>query len=121
VSVDWNWFEVALVHIFSSSRYYLCLGFDHGYSTPSPMTNGAGAAEEGGGGGGRSVQHTASSSSGGFGMDKGKQDKALKRKGGAKAAKGKDWVLAKKEKRRQQNKETRRDTKYTARKRKDKF
>jgi len=45
---------------------------------------------------------------------------ARRRKGGGKT-KGKDWVMAKKEQRRAANKETRRDTKYTARKRKDKF
>jgi 18S rRNA (guanine1575-N7)-methyltransferase len=122
----------------SAPRYYLCLGFDHGYKTPSAITSSqARAAEQqgsggggGGGGGGKTVMHTGSAAAGGgggdggggggaggFGPDKGKQSKADKRKKG----KGKDWVLAKKEQRRGKNLETRRDTKYTARKRKDKF
>jgi len=109
----------------SGARYYLCLGFEHGYRAPTPMTSGVGAGK-GAGGGGNTVQHSAaaagSSSSGEFGEDKAKQSKAQKRnKSKAGSVKGKDWIMAKKEKRRAQNKETRRDSKYTGRKRKDKF
>jgi 18S rRNA (guanine1575-N7)-methyltransferase len=81
-----------------AKKYYLCLGFDHGYKAPAGRT-----AEEGAGG----VKFTAKSA-------------AAKRRG-PKGQTPREWVLAKKEKRRNANKETRRDTKYTARKRKDKF
>jgi len=87
-----------------AKKYYLCLGFDHGYSAPAPLTAPkSGAASE--------VQHTGKAAA---------RRRDARAKGGSKKQ-GKDWVLAKKEQRRNANKETRRDTKYTARKRKDKF
>ena len=51
--------------------------------------------------------------------DRGGSKKQQRRK--KKGAVDKDWVMAKKEKRRQAGKDVRRDSRYTARKRKDKF
>mmetsp|Transcript_35570 Transcript_35570/g.80225 ORF Transcript_35570/g.80225 Transcript_35570/m.80225 type:complete len:293 (+) Transcript_35570:129-1007(+) len=95
-----------------AKKYYLCLGFagggGGGYSAPAALADEAAAAA----GEREGVSFTKA--------DKPKQDKSQKRRKGPKA-KGKDWVLEKKERRRAANKETRRDSKYTARKRKDKF
>lgn len=46
---------------------------------------------------------------------------AAKRARGKPLKKSRDWILAKKERRRRQGKETREDTKYTARRRPGKF
>lgn len=83
-----------------AKKYYLVLGFDHGFRTPEPL------AAEGVAGG---VKHI------------GATKKKTKQRRGPKSQTPREWVLAKKEKRRAANKETRLDTKYTARKRKDKF
>jgi hypothetical protein len=87
----------------------LCLGFDRGYAAPQGLDESAAAAQS---------NHTS------VRVEKGRtvnttHKTTSRTKNRAQATK--DWVLAKKEKRRNANKETRRDSKYTARKRKDKF
>ncbi|CAM9552111.1 unnamed protein product [Discosporangium mesarthrocarpum] len=85
-----------------AKKHYLCLSFEHGYKAPSPLVDAGGTA-------------TASVS---------REMRNARGKGGkkkSKAVKSKDWVLAKKDRQRQQGREVRADTKFTGRKRKDKF
>ncbi|CAM9135354.1 unnamed protein product [Choristocarpus tenellus] len=82
-----------------AKKHYLCLSFEHNYKTPKPLTaegpaTAAGSRERRRGKGGKSKP---------------------------KAAKSRDWVLAKKDRQRKQGREVREDTKFTGRKRKDKF
>lgn len=82
-----------------AKKYYLCLGFEHGYKAPTALgTEGAGGVSAAG------------------------RD-SRKRKGKGKRAPPKDrnWVLAKKERMREQGKKVRQDNKYTARKRRDRM
>ena len=92
-----------------AKKYYLCLGFEH-TAAPRALGTGQGAAED-------TVQ-TA-------GRDQQRQPKRGKGKPGKrKTAKDREWILAKKERQRQKignERKVRRDTKYTGRKRKDRF
>lgn len=95
-----------------AKKYYLCLGFTQG-STPRALgtdTAFSSSAPQ------NSVVHTSS-------RDKAPDRLVHRSKHGKKKKRGfdKDWVLAKKEKRRQFGKQTAKDSRYTARKRKDKF
>ncbi|KAG5182692.1 methyltransferase [Tribonema minus] len=87
-----------------AKKYYLCLSFEHGYRAPQALEQeGAGAAT------GVRV------------ADRERQQQRRQKGKKREAIKSKDWVLAKKSRQRQQGKETRPDSKYTGRKRKDKF
>lgn len=86
-----------------AKKYYLCLSFEHGYKTPAPKVD-----EQGGG--------TAKFEAGNR-ERRGARGKS--NKGGV--AKSRNWVLAKKDRQRRQGRDVRADSKFTGRKRKDKF
>lgn len=93
-------------HSSKAKKYYLCLSFEHSYRAPTGLLG-----DGTGGGSSNSVnvaQREKRSKKG-----KGKQRENIKD--------AKDWVLKKKERQRKQGKEARPDSKYTGRKRKDKF
>ena len=101
-----------------AKKYYLCLAFTQG-STPRALGIAGGAAAEEEQQQQQQVVHTsARDKSGDRNASRSKMSKKQRKR---KAAVDKDWVMAKKEKRRQAGKDTRRDSRYTARKRKDKF
>mmetsp|Transcript_14428 Transcript_14428/g.21678 ORF Transcript_14428/g.21678 Transcript_14428/m.21678 type:complete len:275 (-) Transcript_14428:186-1010(-) len=81
-----------------AKKYYLCLSFERSYQVPTAL-----GVEEG-------VATTARA-----------PKMARKDKAALNAAKRKEWIVNKKERRRQQGKETRHDSKYTGRKRSAKF
>lgn len=83
-----------------AKKYYLCLSFESSYRVPAAL----GAQGEGGVEVAQRIKPE-------------KKKSRSKKKGG----KGKEWVLAKKEHQRKLGRDVRPDTKYTARKRKDKF
>lgn len=85
-----------------AKKFYLCLGFEHSYSAPLPLGTFEGNRD--------GVQVTGRS-----------RQQHTSRKGKRTAPKSKDWVIAKKEKQRQQGKKVRADTKFTARRRGDRF
>ena len=92
-----------------AKKYYLCLSFEHTYRVPRALT------QEGGGG-------RAMTSVGVTERERMKQRGRKGKKGGKReAVKSRDWVLAKKEKQRSRGLDVREDSKYTARKRKDKL
>ncbi|CAN0433826.1 unnamed protein product, partial [Ascophyllum nodosum] len=88
-----------------AKKYYLCLSFERGYKTPEPrvaeQTGGATARFDSG----NRERHGS--------RGKSKKNKAAKS--------SRDWVLTKKDRQRRQGRDVREDTKYTGRKRKDKF
>ena len=97
-----------------AKKYYLCLSFDTGYKVPKAID----------------CQHNTISNNNNHQQNQvmvqsSKADKIFHkskgRKGKKQKGKTKEWVLAKKERQRRQGKHVRADSKYTARKRKDKF
>ena len=90
-----------------AKKYYLCLSFEHSYRVPRALGG------EGGGGGGER----------GVGVTERERGRKKREKGGGKrkGVKSRDWVLAKKEQQRRRGLDVREDSKYTARKRKDKL
>jgi 18S rRNA (guanine1575-N7)-methyltransferase len=86
-----------------AKKYYLCLSFEHTYRVPQALGSGDGA------GVGVTERERA--------MQRGKGKKKGKRAG----VKSRDWILQKKEQQRRRGLEVRPDTKYTGRKRREKF
>jgi len=95
-----------------AKKHYLVLGFDRGKTQQMPAALGTSTSQRAMGGSGVSVATNA----------KEKRAHAHKKKKGSAKNKTRDWVLQKKEvQRRKGEKNVREDTKFTARKRKDKF
>ncbi|EWM26564.1 putative methyltransferase wbscr22 [Nannochloropsis gaditana] len=89
-----------------AKKYYLCLSFEHSYRVPQAL-----GREEGG----RALTSV--------GVTERERVKPRGRKKGGKReqVKSREWVLAKKEKQRRKGLDVREDSKYTARKRKDRL
>jgi 18S rRNA (guanine1575-N7)-methyltransferase len=85
-----------------AKKYYLCLSFERSYQVPAAL------GEQGSAGGVTTIAR-----------ETGRTER--KKKKGKAAVKSKDWVLEKKERRRQEGRVTRDDSKYTARRRPGKF
>ncbi|KAL3778104.1 hypothetical protein ACHAW5_004098 [Stephanodiscus triporus] len=110
-----------------AKKHYLVLSFERSYRAPQGLTGaeGGGSAtsrNNGGGGGGRRptgvrVADADPRRAGGGGGKRGEKA-PRKRKG---VGKTKEWILHKKETQRKKGKDTRKDTKYTGRKRPTRF
>lgn len=84
-----------------AKKHYLVLTFDRGYKTPQGLTDSA-------------LSHNSVR----VGSTRREKRKVVRKQ---KNGKGKDWILNKKETQRKKGKTVRPDTKYTGRKRRDKF
>lgn len=89
-----------------AKKYYLCLSFEHAYRVPKALGAGDGA-----GGVGVTERERA--------VQRGSKGKG--KKGKRAGLKSRDWILQKKDSQRRRGLEVRPDTKYTGRKRKEKF
>lgn len=89
-----------------AKKHYLVLTFDRAYKAPQGLTDGSLMAQS-------SVRVDRQKNGG-----KKRSGKGQGKKGGGKS---KDWIVHKKESQRKQGKVVRPDTKYTGRKRRDKF
>jgi len=87
-----------------AKKFYLCLSFEHSYTVPKAL------GEGGGGGGGVQAEGRQQL-----------QTNTHRRKGKRKGVKDRDWVVKKKEQQRARGQKIKADSKFTARKRKDKF
>jgi 18S rRNA (guanine1575-N7)-methyltransferase len=88
-----------------AKKHYLCLcSGEQSFSVPAPISGGGGGASSGGG------FHQGAAPGGGGREKKGRRKDRV-------AVKSRDWIQAKKERERRKGKETRRDSKYTGRKR----
>jgi 18S rRNA (guanine1575-N7)-methyltransferase len=87
-----------------AKKYYLCLSFEHSYRAPRALETDEAAA---------AASHVSVT----------QRERGARRgkKPAREGIKSRDWVMQKKERQRKQGKDTRQDTKYTGRKRKDKF
>mmetsp|Transcript_7740 Transcript_7740/g.32017 ORF Transcript_7740/g.32017 Transcript_7740/m.32017 type:complete len:362 (-) Transcript_7740:51-1136(-) len=95
-----------------AKKHYLCLSMDRGYRKPSPqlsVTNNPGSDD---------VVKTGASS--GVRASSDRRSKKKKRKTST-SGKTREWVVSKKEHQRRQGRDVRPDTKFTGRKRKDRF
>jgi 18S rRNA (guanine1575-N7)-methyltransferase len=106
-----------------AKKHYLVLSFERAYRAPQGLTGTEGGAATSGGGGGRSTGVRVAADAdpkraGGGGNKRGEKVVPRKRKG---VGKTKEWILHKKETQRKKGKDTRKDTKYTGRKRPTRF
>jgi len=92
-----------------AKKHYLVLSFDRTYKAPAGLTDGALLASKNS----RDQVRVDDTTIG-----KGKKGKMHRKKKGSKT---KEWIIQKKGIQRRQGKDVRPDTKYTGRKRKDKF
>ncbi len=91
-----------------AKKHYLVLSFDRTYKAPAGLTDGALLA----------ANHNSQQVRVDQTTNQGKRGKLHRKKRGAKT---KEWILEKKSIQRRQGKDVRPDTKYTGRKRRDKF
>ncbi|CAN0142022.1 unnamed protein product [Phaeothamnion confervicola] len=96
-----------------AKKFYLCLSFEHGYRVPRALGDGDGASAAAAASSVR-VEGRRVEGAGGGGSRGAVSKKPL-------VSKSREWVKEKKDRQRRQGKEVRQDTKYTGRKRKDKF
>lgn len=86
-------------------KYFLCLSFERSYTVPSALGTGI----------------ASSSAAVAAGVRVTGKERRNKKNGSTGRKEIKEWIIDKKERRRQQGKEVKSDSKFTGRKRKDKF